>query len=76
MSKIEKIKEHIGALKTYLGILVALILSFGAGVIKLYIDQHIDELFWIGSIIIMFLMVLFALIARSMHENIEKLEDL
>ncbi|MDP3301996.1 MAG: hypothetical protein Q8S36_08540 [Sulfuricurvum sp.] len=76
MGKIDKIKEHIGALKTYLGILVALMVSFGAGIIKLYIDNRVDELFWLGSLIIISLMILFAFIARSMHKNIEKLEDL
>ena len=57
-------------------ILVALMLSFGAGVIKLYIDNQISELFWIGSFVILCLMILFALVARSMHLNIKKLGDL
>ena len=40
------------------------------------IVSTIDVLFWLGSIIILSLMILFALIAKSMHKNIEKLEDL
>ena len=76
MSKIDKIKEHIGALKTYLSILVALILSFGVGIVNLYLKNQTSELFWLGSFVIIALMILFALIARSMHKNIEKLEDL
>ena len=50
-------------------------MTFNIKFIKLYIDGRIDELFWSGSIIIISLMILFALIARSMHKNIEKLED-
>jgi len=37
MAKIDEIKEHIGALKSYLNIVVALILAFGAGISKLYL---------------------------------------
>ena len=76
MSKLERIKEHIGALKTYLAIIMALILAFGTGVIKLFIEQQTGLLFWLGSLIVLVLIVLFAVIAKSMHTNIEQLEEL
>ncbi|HEY9017292.1 hypothetical protein [Thiomicrospira sp.] len=76
MSKVERVKEHIGALKTYLALIMALILAFGAGVIKLFIAQQTGLLFWLGSLIILVLIVLFSIIAKSMHTNIEQLEEL
>jgi len=48
MSKIDEKKEFIGLLKTYLSLLLAIILAVGAGISKLYIANHINILFWIG----------------------------
>ncbi len=76
MAKIDEIKEHIGALKSYLNILVAIILTLGAGVSRLYISNNITVLFWIGIILIVVLLVLFIIISRSIHLNIKKLKDL
>ncbi|WP_188109986.1 hypothetical protein [Sulfurimonas hydrogeniphila] len=45
MAKIDEIKEHIGALKSYLNILVAIILTLGAGVSRLYVSNNITILF-------------------------------
>ncbi len=76
MSKLDEVKEHIGALKTYLGLLVAIMLGVGAGVSKLYLDSNFNILFWFGSLIVFACIVLFVIIARSMHKNIKKLEKL
>jgi ACR3 family arsenite efflux pump ArsB len=76
MAKIDEIKEHIGALKTYLTLLVATMLALGAGVAKLYRDEEVGILFWIGLISIMLSVILFVMISRSMHSNIKKLKDL
>ncbi|MEA1919609.1 MAG: hypothetical protein U9N52_07205 [Campylobacterota bacterium] len=76
MARIDEIKEHIGALKSYLNILVAIILTLGAGVSKLYISDSIMIIFWIGILLIGILLVLFILISRSIHLNIKKLKDL
>jgi len=76
MAKIDEIKEHIGALKSYLNILVAIVLTLGAGVSRLFIANNITVLFWIGIILIMVFLVLFILISRSIHLNIKRLKDL
>ncbi|MDQ7068922.1 MAG: hypothetical protein Q9M40_13685 [Sulfurimonas sp.] len=76
MAKIDEIKEHIGALKNYLNIVVAMILTFGAGVSRLFISENITVLFWIGIILIAMLLIIFLIISRSIHSNIKKLKDL
>lgn len=76
MGKLDEIKEHIGALKTYLSIIVAIVLASGAGVAKLYDDNNVDLLFWLGIGVIVIAIAVFMLIARSMHNNIKKLKDL
>ncbi len=76
MAKIDEIKEHIGALKNYMNIIIAIILAIGAGISRLYIADHINILFWVGSILIIFLLIIFATIARELHKNIAKLKEL
>jgi len=76
MAKIDEIKEHIGALKSYLNIVIALILAIGAGVSKLYLAEISNVLFWSGIGLIAILLVVFVIIAKAMHNNIEKQKDL
>lgn len=76
MSKAEKLKEYISALRTYLAILGAMLLGLGAGLSKLVIDNQMDFLFWFGAILGVVFMFLFYLVAKAMHRDIEKLEDL
>ncbi|MDF1876106.1 hypothetical protein JHD48_10210 [Sulfurimonas sp. SAG-AH-194-I05] len=76
MAKIDEIKEHIGALRGYLNIVIAIILALGAGISKLYLSLQINILFWIGIALTILLLIVFAIIARVMHNNIKKLKDL
>ena len=76
MGKIDEKKEFIGLLKTYLGVLVAMILAVGAGVSKLYVAEHINILFWLGLCLIFLSATLFLFIAKKAHNEIEKLRDL
>lgn len=76
MSKLDEKKEYIGLLKTYLGIIVAFMLSVGAGISKLYIAGHINILFWIGLILIFLSSFLFVLVAKKVHKEIKELRDI
>jgi hypothetical protein len=76
MGKLDEVKEHIGALKTYLSLIVAVVLASGAGVAKLYDDNNISLLFWLGIAVIVIAIIVFMLISKSMHNNIKKLKDL
>lgn len=76
MAKIDEIKEHIGALKGYLNIIIAVILALGAGTSRLYLSGEVGVLFYIGLGLILLLLVVFALISRAVHVNIKRLRDL
>ena len=76
MAKIDEVKEHIGALKSYMNIIVAIILTIGAGISKLYLAKNINILFWIGVGLILLLLGIFVIIAKALHKNIKKLEEL
>lgn len=76
MGKIDRVKEHIGALKIYLAIIVSLAVTLSAGVAKLFIEDSNVFLQWLGIVGILLLSSLFILVARYMHKKIDDLEEL
>jgi len=76
MSKIDEKKEYIGLLKSYINVIVAFILAIGAGVSKMYINNDISMLFWVGIGFILFFIILFGFVARKAHHEIKKLRNL
>ena len=76
MTKLDEIKEHIGVLKAYLGVVAAVVLSVGAGVAKLYGDGGIGLLFWLGIGLIVVALAVFTVIVRAIHRNINKFGEL
>jgi len=76
MAEIDEIKEEIGAIKTYLGFIVAFIITISAGISKLYLDDASLLLIILGAISIFTFSVLFAFLAKRMHHKIKSLKEL
>lgn len=76
MAKIDEIKEEIGAIKTYLGFLVAFIITTGAGVAKLFLDGSSELLLILGIISILVFAIIFSFLAKVMHKKIKSLKDI
>ncbi|MDF1874236.1 hypothetical protein JHD48_00650 [Sulfurimonas sp. SAG-AH-194-I05] len=76
MGKIDKEKEHIGALKVYLALITAFLMGDISGTIKLFQNDVLDFTFWIGVISIVVLAIAFMKVAKFMHKKINDLEDL
>jgi len=76
MAKIDEIKEEIGAIKTYLGFVIAFIITIGAGSAKVYIDDSSDLLLILGIIGILFLAGVFSSLVKIMHKKIKSLKDI
>ena len=76
MAKIDEIKEEIGAIKTYLGFIIAFIITIGAGVAKIYIDGSSELLLFLGAFGLFVLSIIFALLAKAMHNKIKSLKEL
>jgi len=76
MAKIDEIKEYITTLRVYLGFILAVILSFGTGITKLYISQNTGLLFYLGLFVIFLSMIGFLKINKTLHKEIKKLKDL
>ena len=87
MSKIDEVKEEVGAIKSYLGFVVAFIITnlgfvvafiitIGAGTIKLYLDNKNNLMIVLGILGILFLVVIFSFLAYVMHKKIKLLKEL
>jgi small basic protein len=76
MGKMDKIKEDVGAIKSYLGFIVAIMVALGAGIAKLYLDNTINVLFYSGFFMMLVLAFVFAYLSKQMHKKIKDLEDL
>jgi len=76
MAEIDRIKEYIGALKIYLALITAFLMADISGTIKLYINNNIDFIFWIGIVTIFLLSLVFLSLAKHMHKKIDELKDL
>ena len=76
MSKIDEKKEFITTLRVYLGFILAVILSFGTGLTKLYISENTGLLFYLGLFVIFLAMFGFLKINKTLHKEIKSLKDL
>lgn len=76
MAKIDEIKAHIDWMKDLFKILVAILVADIAGVSKLYIENNIDVLFYVGVIFIIVLSLWLSLIARKIEKHIKELGEL
>jgi len=76
MAKIDEIKEEIGAIKTYLGFIIAFIITIGAGTAKVFLDNSSELLVVLGVISILVFAGMFAFLARVMHNKIKSLKEI
>ena len=76
MAKLDEVKEYITTLRVYLSFLLAIILSIGTGLTKLYISESTGLLFYLGVLIIFISMLGFIRINKILHKEIKRLKDL
>jgi len=76
MSKSDKVKEEIGAIKSYLGFVIAFIITIGAGLAKVYLDNSSDFLILLGVLSLLVLAIVFSFLAKLMHQKISELENI
>lgn len=76
MSKLDKAKEYIGAIKVYMGFILASLMGTVTGTSKLYLSDNTDTMFWIGIIGIILLSLGFLLLMKHLHKKINDLEKL
>ena len=76
MARIDEIKEEIGAIKTYLGLLLHLSSLLVQGTAKVFLDNSSELLVVLGVISILVFAGMFAFLARVMHNKIKSLKEI
>ena len=76
MAKIDEVKEFIVTLRVYLGFILAIVLSLGTGLVKLYLSGTTGILFYVGVGVIFVFMFGFIKINKKLHQEIKNLKDL
>lgn len=76
MSQLDYAKDDINTSRLYMSFVVASLLAIGGGVGSLYSSDKINAAFWIGITIIVSLLVVFVLLAKSLHNKTNKLKEL
>lgn len=76
MSNLDEKKEYISTLRIYLGFVLAVVLSIGTGLMKLYLNSDTGLVFYIGAIVIIVSIVVFVKINSKLHQEIKSLKDL
>lgn len=76
MSQLDYAKDDINTSRLYMGFVVASLLAIGGGVGSLYSSDKINAAFWVGITMIVSLLVIFVLLAKSLHNKTNKLKEL
>ena len=76
MGRIDKQKDFLTNLRLYMTIIIVITVSIGNGIAKLYNSHDINYLFYLGSILTIFLLVIFVLLAKRLHVETNKLEEI
>ena len=76
MSTLDEAKDSINNTRLYMSFVITAILAIGAGVSGLYTADKINILFWVGSVLVLSLFVIFVLLAKMLHNKTKALKDL
>lgn len=75
-AKIDEVKARIDWLKELFKIIVTVMVADIAGMSKLYLDNTIDVLFYMGGLLLPFLVVVCIVISKKIERPFNELEGL
>ena len=55
---------------------LALIISIGSGISKLYVAGNLSYIFFIGNALMLLLLMIFIFLAKKLHQKTDELKDL
>ena len=70
MAKIDEVKARVDWLKELFKIVIAVMVTDIAGMAKLYLDKTIDEVFYMGGLLLPVLVVICIVISRKIERKI------
>lgn len=76
MGQIDRQKDFLTNIRLYMTIIIVITVSVGSGVTRLYNSHDINYLFYIGSTLVLLLLLIFTLLAKKLHTETDKLEEM
>ena len=76
MADLDRAKDFINNIRLYMTIVVAIVLSIGSGVAKLYNADNFNYLFYAANILILILLLIFVFLAKLLHKKTNELKDI
>ena len=76
MGKIDEVKEILNTLRIAMSILFGIIVILTGSLVKRYDLGNIDNLFWIGIILIFVFMLVLLLVIKKIAKKTKEIKDL
>ena len=76
MANLDRAKDFINNIRLYMTMCLALIISIGSGVSKMYASENSSYIFFVGNILLFLLLIIFVFLAKKLHEKTDELKDL
>ena len=76
MSRLDEVKERISYLRGFLTIIFAILMLVMGGLVNLYLKSNISEVFWLGFIVILFLLITAFKVMSKIEIHINELGEL
>ena len=76
MPDLDRAKDYINNIRLYMTMCLALIISVGSGISKLYVSNNFSYIFFVGNFIVVFLLLIFIFLAKKLHKKTDELKDI
>jgi membrane protein YdbS with pleckstrin-like domain len=76
MAKIDRARDFINNIRLYMTMCLALIISIGSGITKIYLSDNFSYLFFMGNIVLILLFLIFVFLAKKLHQKTDELKDI
>jgi len=76
MANLDRAKDFINNIRLYMTMCLALIISIGSGVSKMYVSENLSYIFFVGNILLFLLLIVFVFLAKKLHKKTDDLKDI
>ena len=76
MAELDKARDFINNIRLYMTMCLALIISLGSGISNMYVSDDYGYIFFIGNILLLILLLVFAYLAKKLHQKTDELKDI
>jgi hypothetical protein len=76
MADLDRAKDFINNIRLYMTMCLALVISIGSGVSKMYIVENFGYIFFLGNVLLFLLLIVFLFLAKKLHKKTNELKDI